>query len=58
MVRLDLQVRLLPHEKDLPNVGMGPITEEEKATVEGLVNIEEAIIREEMDYYLNKLEAM
>ena len=33
------------------------MTDEEKATVEGLVNIEEAVIREEMDYDVNELAA-
>ena len=57
MVRLDLQVRLQSHEQDLPNFGLDPMTEAEKATVEGLVNIEEAVIREEMDYVVNELAA-
>ena len=57
MVRLDLQVRLQSHEQDLPNFGLDPMTDDEKATVEGLVNIEEAVIREEMDYDVNELAA-
>ena len=56
MVRLDIQVRLQSHEQDLPNFGLDPMTDDEKATVEGLVNIEEAVIREEMDLlFLNWL---
>ena len=33
------------------------MTDEEKATVDGLVNIEHAVIREEMDYDVNELTA-
>ena len=46
MVCLDIQVRLQSHEQDLPKFGLDPMTDDEKATVEGLVNIEEAVIRE------------
>ena len=45
------------HEQDLPNFGLEPMTDEEKATVHGLVNTEDAIIREEMEYDLNELNA-
>ena len=45
------------HEQDLPNFGLEPMTDEEKATVHGLVNTEYAIIREEMEYDLNELNA-
>ena len=51
------QVRLQSHEQDLPNFGLEPMTDEEKATVHGLVNTEDAIIREEMEYDLNELNA-
>ena len=57
MVCLDIQVRLQSHEQDLPNFGLDPMTDEEKATVEGLVNIEEAVIREEMDFTVPDLAA-
>ena len=57
MVRLDVQVRLQSHEQDLPNFGLDPMTDEEKSTVAGLVNIEEAVIREEMDYDVAELAA-
>ena len=55
MVRLDLQTRLNSHEKDLQDFNMEPITDEEKATVEGLVNIQEAVIREELDFDVRDL---
>ena len=57
MVRLDIQVRLQSHENDLPDFGLPPMTDEEKASVEGLVNTEAAVIREEMDYDVNELAA-
>ena len=57
MVRLDLQVRLQSHEQDLTTYLLDPMTDEEKATVEGLVNIEEAVIREEMDFVVPELAA-
>ena len=57
MVRLDIQVRLQLHEKDLPSFGLDPMTAEEKSTVEGLVNIEAAVIREEMDFDVVELTA-
>ena len=50
MVRLDLQVRLQSHEKDLQDFHLDPISDEEKETVAGLVNIESVLIREEMEY--------
>ena len=56
MVRLDLQVRLQSHEQDLPNFGLQPMTDEEKQTVQGFVNIESAVIREEMDYDITELQ--
>ena len=43
------------HEQDLPNFGLEPMTDAEKATVNGLVNTEDAVIREEMDYDVNEL---
>ena len=43
------------HEKDLTEFGLDPMSDEEKATVDGLVNIEDAIIREEMDYDVTEL---
>ena len=55
MVRLDLQTRLNSHEKDLQDFNMEPITDEEKATVDGLVNIQEAVIREELDFDVRQL---
>ena len=57
MVRLDLQVRLQSHQKDLQDFGLDEMTPEEKATVHGLTNIEEALIREEMDYNVIQLAA-
>ena len=57
MVCLDVQVRLQSHEQNLPNFGLDPMTDEEKSTVAGLVNIEEAVIREEMDYDVAELAA-
>ena len=50
MVRLDLQVRLQADGKDLEFFGLEPMTDEERASVNGLVNTEEAVIREELDY--------
>ena len=50
MVRLDIQVRLLSYEKNLPDFGLDPITDEEKATVSGLVSIEEPLIRDELNF--------
>ena len=44
MVRLDIQVRLQSDGKDLPNFGLEPMTNEEKATVGSMVNVEEAVI--------------
>ena len=55
MVRLDVQVRLKSHEKDLVDFGLPLMSETEKKTVVGLVNIEETVIREEMDYDLSSL---
>jgi hypothetical protein len=57
MVHLDVLVRLQSHEQDLPHFGLDPMTDEEKSTVAGLVNIEEAVIREEMDYDVAELAA-
>ena len=57
MVRLDLQVRLLSYEKDLPDFGLDPMTEEEKATVSGLVNTEEPLIRDELNFDIDMLKA-
>lgn len=45
------------HEQDLPNFGLQPMTDQEKETVQGLVNIESAVIREEMDYDIRELQA-
>ena len=47
MVRLDLQVRLMSYQKGLPDFGLEQMTEEEKASVSGLINIEDPLIREE-----------
>ena len=55
MVRLDLQVRLLSYEKDLPDFGLEQMTDEEKATVEGLVNIEDPLIRDELNFNVEML---
>ena len=55
MVRMDIQVRLLSHEKDLPDFGLDPMTDEEKATVSCLVNTEEPLIRDEKVYNVNEL---
>ena len=57
MVRLDLQVRLLSFEKDLQAFGLDPMTDVEKATVGGLVNTEETLIREELDFDVNILKS-
>ena len=57
MVRLDIQVRLQSYEKDLPDFGLEPMTDEEKATVVLMVNVEEAVIREEMDFDIDELAA-
>ena len=55
MVRLDLQVWLQSFELDLPNFGLEPMADEEKQTVQGLVNIESVVIWEEIDYDIKKL---
>lgn len=55
MVKLDLQVGILSYEQDLPNFGLAPMTDQEKETVQGLVNIKSAVIREEIDYGINEL---
>ena len=55
MVRLDIQVRLKTFEKDLADFGLEPMTEEEKATVALLVNVEEEFFQEEMDFVVNEL---
>ena len=57
MVRLDLQVCLQSYEKELSYAGLDQMTDEEKITVEGLVNTEAAVIREEMDYDVTELAA-
>ena len=57
MVRLDLQVRLLSYAKDLPDFGLEPMTDEEKATVSGLVNIDEPLIRDELNFDIEILKA-
>ena len=57
MVRLDIQVHLQSHEQDLPNFGLEPMTDDEKATVVTMVNVEEAVIREEMDIDTTELAA-
>lgn len=44
IVRLDLQVRLKSHELDHPNFGLKPMTDEEKQSIEDLVNIESVVI--------------
>ena len=44
MVRLDLQVRLQSYEKDLQDFRLDPMSDEEKQTVFGLVNIESVLI--------------
>ena len=44
MVRLDIQVRLQSDGQDLPNFGLEPMTDKEKATVGSMVNVEEAVI--------------
>ena len=56
-MRLDIQVSLQSHEKDLPNFGLEPMTDDEKATVDHMVNVEEAVIREEMDFDITELAA-
>ena len=56
-MRLDIQVRLQSHEQDLPNFGLEPMTDDEKATVDHRVNVEEAVIREEMDFDITELAA-
>ena len=57
LVRLDLQVRLLSYEKDLTDFGLDPMTDEEKATVSGLVNTEEPLIRDELNFNIEVLES-
>ena len=57
MVRLDLQMRLQGDGKDLEFFGLEPMTDEERASVNGLVNTEEAVIREELDYVMDDLVA-
>ena len=44
MVRLDLQVCFQSYEKDLEDFGLDPMSEVEKQTVVGLVNIESVVI--------------
>ena len=44
MVRLDLQVCLQSYEKDLQDFGLDPMSDAEKQTVAGLVNIESVLI--------------
>ena len=56
MVRLDLQVRLLAHENDLQDFDLDPMTYEERLSVQGLVNTEETMIREELDFDLPELQ--
>ena len=41
----------------MPNFGLEPMTDEEKATVGSMVNVEEAIIREELDFEMDELVA-
>ena len=57
MVRLDLQVRLQADGKDLEFFGLEPMTDEERNSVNGLVNTEEAVIREELDFVMDDLVA-
>ena len=56
MVRLDLQVCLQSYEKDLEDFGLDPMSDAEKQTVAGLVNIESVLIREEMEYDITELQ--
>ena len=55
IVRLDIQVLLQSYEQDLPKFGLEPMTDEEKQTVQGLVNIESVVIREKIDYDIKEL---
>ena len=50
MVHLDIQMRLQSYEKDLQDFHLPQMTDEEIASVEGLVNTEEALIHDEMDF--------
>ena len=56
MVRLDLQVCFQSYEKDLEDFGLDPMSEVEKQTVAGLVNIESVLIQEEMEYDIRELQ--
>ena len=44
MLRLDLQVCFQSYEKDLQDFGLDPMSDAEKQTVAGLVNIESVLI--------------
>ena len=44
------QVQLQYHEQKFPKFSLELMTDQEKETVQGLVNIESAVIQEEMDY--------
>ena len=57
MVRLDIQVRLQSDGKDLTDFGLEPMTDQEKATVQSMVNVEETAIREELDFVREDLVA-
>ena len=56
MVRLDLQDRLLSFEKDLPDFQLDPMTDEERNTVNNIID-ENSLIREEKQYDLTAMEA-
>ena len=49
MVRLDLQVRFQFYEKDLQDFGLDQMSDVDKQTVTGFVNIESVLIQEEME---------
>ena len=57
MVRLDIQMRLESYEKDLEDFHLPPMTDEERESVTGLVNTEEALLRDEMDYDFGAIQA-
>ena len=44
------------HQQNLSVAQLEPITEDERAAVDGLVNTEDTIIREEMDYDITELQ--
>ena len=58
MVLLDLEFRLACYEKDLSYFGLPVPTEEELAQVESITHTQPAIIREELDFFVQDLAEM